>query len=278
MIKKQQLPRIVVAKFTPDVFRNEPRNIGLILWVEGQFFCKFLDSPPFVPKDQDYERWISYWEDSVKGESIYPLRGKPVPVHDRECVDALFTTDTETFSLVEAGEIIDRVNLKNAPKALNSLFSELVAVREQSQKEHAVTLERSSDKLIIKSGLKSVAGFRRKFDFTGSAYGVQKHMRFHYAIANDNQPSMVIQRVNIDTDSSVHDTAFKANALVNEARLIPRNRCLALIQSSSVASSKNGAKENLEVLKRLCNVVDVDDTKAAREQLAELAMSVQSMN
>lgn len=167
MIREKNPPRIVIAKFTPDVFRNEPRNIGLILWVDGVFYSRFLDEPAFVPKDIDYARWVSYWQDSVSGSSIQPMTGDPIPITEPECVDGLFSTQSDTFTLSDVGSVVDRVTPRNAPKVLDSLFSELVEVRERTPSEVAVSLERASDKVLEKSGLKGSPGFRKRYDFTG---------------------------------------------------------------------------------------------------------------
>jgi hypothetical protein len=68
------LPRYTVAKYIPDVLRNEPRNIGVLLWTPDGAAARFLGEkpeapgevneaavPPFVSSPHAYKEWVRYW-------------------------------------------------------------------------------------------------------------------------------------------------------------------------------------------------------------------------
>ena len=266
------LPRFLLAKYIPDLSRMEPRNIGVIVWIRGKISCRFLEAPGFLNEDSAYERWCEFWKHETSGSSIQPLRGKPIPIEDPGCLDALMSTQDGNFQLCDSGELMETVRIRDISKAVDSLFDELVAVKQpRSKKEHAITFAKECDQLITESGLRSFQGFRAKYDLTGNVYGIKKHMQFHYGIDDSEQgrPLALFQRVNVDHDSSVHDAALKIHSAVSEEKRVPRNRCIAMIQSGQIARSSNGAEDNHKLLKSLCLVIDIDDVVNARKQLAE---------
>jgi len=271
------LPRFLLAKYIPDLSRMEPRNIGVILWVRGKVACRFLETPGFLNEDSSYERWCEFWKHETSGSSIQPRRGTPIPIEDPRCLDALMSTQDGNFQLFDSGELIETVRLRDISRAVNSLFDELVAVQQpRSKKEHAITFAKECDQLMTDSGLRSFQGFRAKYDLTGSVYGITKHMQFHYGIDDSavGSPLALFQRVNIDHDSSVHDAALKIHSAVSEEKRVPKNRCIAMIQSGQIARSSNGAADNNKLLQSLCLVVDIDDAVSARQQLAETISSL----
>ena len=273
------LPRFLLAKYIPDLSRMEPRNIGVILWIRGKIACRFLEAPGFLNEDSSYDRWCEFWKHETSGRSIQPLRGMPISIEEPGCLDALMSTQDGSFQLFDSGELIETVHMRDITRAVNSLFDELVAVQQpRSKKEHAITFARECDKLMTDSGLRSIQGFRTKYDLTGSVYGITKHMQFHYGIddSDEGSPFALFQRVNIDHDSSVHDAALKIHSAVSEEKRVPKNRCIAMIQSGQIARSSNGAADNHKLLQSLCLVVDIDDAMSARQQLAETIADLES--
>src|SRR5512140_1749356 len=67
------VPRYLVAKYVPDPFRMEPRNIGVVVWADGQIAARFLGENGseasrirlpnrlHVSDRRQYEKWIRYW-------------------------------------------------------------------------------------------------------------------------------------------------------------------------------------------------------------------------
>ncbi len=266
------LPRYLLAKYIPDLSRMEPRNIGIILWVRGKIACKFLETPGFLNEDSAYARWCDFWKHETSGSSIQPIRGEAIPVDDPACLVALMSTQDGNFRLVDSGELLEKVKMRDISRALNMLYDELVAVEQpRSKREHLITFAKECDKLMTDSGLRAVQGFRTKYDLSGSVYGITKHMQFHYGIeaSKDGEPLALFQRVSIDHDNSVHDAALKIHSVLSEERHVPKNRCVAMIQSGQIAKSTNGAADNHKLLQSLCLVVDIDDAINARKQLAE---------
>ena len=75
-------PRYLLAKYIPDPLRMEPRNIGVVLWAEGNVAARFVgesDSPDSgsrlprrlgLPDRQVYKKWVQYWREQMERPSL----------------------------------------------------------------------------------------------------------------------------------------------------------------------------------------------------------------
>jgi hypothetical protein len=266
-------PRFILAKYVPDLNRMEPRNIGVFLWSGGSIRAQFLDAPSFVNERRTYDRWRAFWEHEISGKSIAPLRGKPIPLSDPACMDALLATQEGNYILVDAGEMLETVSGRDLNKAITFLFNDLVAT-DEAQKTVATaaegheSLRKLFDAIIKKSGIQEVKGFTTSPEIECPIRGIKKHLHFTCGIQPNGSAKALYQRVNLDRETSVHDAALKFENVINNA-VVPRERCIAVVRSSQVEESENGAMDNLDLLKVICNVVDVDDEPAAVARLRE---------
>lgn len=262
-------PRFLLAKYVPDLKRMEPRNIGLFLWAKGKVRCKFLDAPDFVNDLSTYERWKEYWKYEIGGDAVTPATGSRVSISTPECMDALLTMQKGNYILVDAGELVQDVRVREVESALDFLFHELVGAPGQvSEVDRRESLSRACRCIVEDSGIRQREGFRPKFPVECAVYGVKKHLRFSYGIGNGH-PQALFQRVSLDRDSSVHDAALKMHTLLERA-LLPEKRFAAFVQSSLAQESEEAA-ENLELLRRLCVPIDVERHDEAVEAVKEVA-------
>ena len=79
-----------LCKYVPDLLRNEPRNIGVVLLKDGVFSARFLETTPaFVRSVENYEDWIRRWRYDIgraKDEwDIQRLARKPGDSYYLEC-------------------------------------------------------------------------------------------------------------------------------------------------------------------------------------------------
>lgn len=108
--------RFIIAKFIPDVFRNEPKNIGVIVWSPQGVAARFFGER--APGDIDgrsvrhgcadtgaYKQWITYWRECLNQEIIEPVRGgTPVARTSKEFLDVLCGESVGQFFLEDGGE------------------------------------------------------------------------------------------------------------------------------------------------------------------------------
>src|SRR5690242_9510979 len=110
--------RYLVAKYVPDEFRNEPRNVGVIVWSECGTEAKFLNTnrdgdlfgrlPRFVLSRSDYKQWVQFWiSQSKKTELQFLGQDKKASIRSPDFACALITFNSQNFILHDAGEVLE---------------------------------------------------------------------------------------------------------------------------------------------------------------------------
>ena len=111
--------RYWIAKHIPDVFRNEPRNIGVIVNVDGQLCAQFVAEREDGSLDgralrkfeyaDVYRQWVDFWRDEVLSGSL----------------DYLVQTVSPNFLVHEGGEV-QGYETDEAGEVCRFLFTSLV--------------------------------------------------------------------------------------------------------------------------------------------------------
>ncbi len=121
------LPRLLVAKYTPDVFRNEPRNIGVVLWTPDEVAARFLGEKPDAPGEVDeaavpafvasvaaYKQWVRYWRREVaKLSTTSP-----------DQLDSIRQTGPSNYSLADGGVLLEFGHISNTQQVVDRLFAD----------------------------------------------------------------------------------------------------------------------------------------------------------
>lgn len=137
-------PTFVLAKFCPDVMRNEPRNVGVILQMpSGSVWARFLgdgrgdrlngSQPPWLRASTGYPEWHTYWRRALR-EGVKTAGGIVLP-SSPEFLAALCARSKNSFRLGDRGAVLERVAEAAAGELLHFLFATLVAT---PQSEEAV--------------------------------------------------------------------------------------------------------------------------------------------
>lgn len=261
-------PRIILAKYAPDLSRMEPRNIGVFVWSKGQVRAKFLtdDQADFVNDVKTYPRWRKFWESEIAGNEIRPLRGKPVPKSNPECMDALLSTQDGNYILVDAGEVLQSVGKRDLAIVVESLFKELVLPPERQEHDAGQTLKKSCDSLLSSLGLTDRDDYRAKFPVVCGLFGSKRTLHASYGFGNGH-PLALLHRVVLPNEVSVNNAGLILHEAVDEG-ILPRQHCGALVQASAITTSK-AAKNGYEWLRGICNVIDIEESDAA-ERIREV--------
>ena len=263
-------PKIILAKYAPDLSRMEPRNIGVFLWAKRTLFARFLepDEAAFVNESETYERWRTYWMDMASEGIIKPPRGRPVSAEDERCIEVLLGTQKGNYLLVDSGELLQQVGKRDARKAVEFLFEELVrdpqsTSQQQRSPRHLV---RRCDELFEATGLSSRADFRRNRTISCPVYGVDRHLKFNYVLGNGT-PEAVFERVLLDKQYSVNSATLMLHTITREAG-VSEGQCAALVQGSNMTSRY--ADEGMALLGQFCQVIDVE-SPAAQTSIERIA-------
>ena len=117
----------------------EPRNIGVVLWADGNITARFAgesDSADLrsrlprrlgIPDRRVYEKWVQYWREEIEKPSL--TRGADGRAVDRsapEFLDALATKSDLSFMLVPGGTLQTEVSAGELQEAISDLYERLV--------------------------------------------------------------------------------------------------------------------------------------------------------
>lgn len=134
--------QFLIAKYLPDVFRDEPRNIGVVLWSPYGVVARFVGEnpeapgevddaqiPPFIASPPTYKRWVKYWRRELDKSSIRPARGgPPVARTDPAFLSVVGQAGPSNYLLAGGGMLVDPVPAVELPAAVGYLFENYVAV------------------------------------------------------------------------------------------------------------------------------------------------------
>ena len=137
-------PRFLIAKYVPDVFRNEPRNIGVVLWSPDGIVARFAGEksdapgevddaqiPTFVASPEAYKQWIRYWRREIGKEAIRPAAGGPsTPRGSPGWLSVLCQVGSSNFLLADGGTLTEPIPDRELSRAVEYLFENYVASAE----------------------------------------------------------------------------------------------------------------------------------------------------
>ena len=188
----------LIAKYVPDVFRNEPRNIGVIVWSEFEVAARFFAAdesgnvdkrrvPDFVDAKDIYKQWVKFWHAEIEKPKIEFIgRTRQAERSSPEFIEALQTTARGNYFLQDAGVVLEEVRRDNLRKVLDQLFHSLVASLEAEEKEDSSEiLVEACDSVISSSKLARSKNFRRGQLYTCElAPGIVETFEFDFAYGN----------------------------------------------------------------------------------------------
>ena len=145
-------PRFLIPKYVPDVFRNEPRNIGVVLWSPHGVGARFVGERPDTPGEVDtaevpsfvaspdaYQQWVRYWRRELAKEAIRPAAGDAaVPRTAAQFLDVLGQAGPSNYLLANGGVLIDSVSEAELFQAVDDLFERCVAAGSAASPDNSV--------------------------------------------------------------------------------------------------------------------------------------------
>lgn len=151
--------RFLIAKYVPDVFRNEPRNIGVVLWSPHGIVARFAGEnpdapgevddtqiPSFVASTEAYKQWIRYWRREIAEAALRPMAGgAAVPRTAPGFVDVLGQTEPSNYILADGGMIFDPVPVEKLSQVVSQLYATCVALDYAGEHELESPKERSEE-------------------------------------------------------------------------------------------------------------------------------------
>ena len=267
-------PKYLLAKYIPDPYRMEPRNIGVILWASGGLASRFLsaDAAAFVGDAENYQRWVDYWTAACNKQTLPLGRDrKEVSRRSPEILEAIAETQRGAFALHAAGAVFQQVRASGRDSAADYLFRKLVAIGDDTadgtEPTTRETLSRQCNAVFRDAGLLDRDEFHNGLQIELEAAGVRQPFRFDHAWKNGHLGAL-LQEVNLRRQPSTTNAAFLFEHAKKTAAARDAER-YALIDSRAAADD-DAAQARLSMLGKLCRVVDVANHEAAVEQVSSV--------
>lgn len=270
-------PEYILAKYVPDIYRNEPRNIGVILWSQWGVSARFLGErsgtihagsiPNWVDSHIAYQEWIGSWRAILlKKEIVRPQRASAA---DPSFLEVLQKTGRENYILGDRGLVLDEVIKEDLPALLSFLFNTLVDDSDKEVEKSRLQIEQVCNKIIRKTrASNSGALFRDKDIYCKIGQGVMEDFKFHYYIQNGGEkPKRLYQRVTLNTRtarSTVDATAWQFENVVSEG-FIEKENTAVLVMPSEEEKEQAWCQKALAVLGSRTRVLDLNSQAAVFE-------------
>lgn len=256
----------LLAKYVPDLTRMEPVNIGVVTWYRGHIRLKFreADSLTCLDNKELYDRWIRFWNKTAQQDEIIPYRSEPVKRKNTDFLKAFCETQDGQFLLVDGGFVMEKTTVKELDSITNYLFEELVADPSimENEKKHGLT-EKCKE---IFNSPEISDRVQRKFRVKCGAHGTEQKIPFDWGHGN-GKPESLFEKVNLNNSASVFDAAFKFQCVIEPA-IVPKERCVALVDSSGSETEQSQSYNRL--IESYCPIIDVSNKNDAREQVLHI--------
>jgi hypothetical protein len=244
--------QVFVAKYVADPARWEPRNVGVIVMLDGRPSCRFLGEKAGgeidgrsirhavgAPVDV-YREWVRYWRRSVLVEGRDP--------------GSLETPSEATFFVQKAGEAWVS---EGAKREIDDLVSEYFRRLVSDEEPPGVAeLKVAVERLLADTGVAALAHFKRDVVVESSGRFGQHRERFRFAYGYNNGHRLVGHRVPLGIESLVHDALYRYLNLPEEVHAV------SFVHGWAGERKVSAAAANLA---EASTVVDVAATGAASE-------------
>jgi len=121
--------RYLIARFTKDLRRREPKNFGVILWTKHKVASRFLPLEQYakIGADRDdVENWIDYWEHVCKDGATHLGKQPDVSPSDSKILDVIQGSCTGSFSFVVGGSVAEPIRKRDVNSVINDLYVSLI--------------------------------------------------------------------------------------------------------------------------------------------------------
>ncbi len=270
--------QFLLAKYTPDLRRMEPRNIGIVVWTPNACAARFseVESVVGIEDKENFGMWVRYW--TRQCEQGVDFRGDFTPADSPDFLNALRLTQKGNYQLVDGGVLLNAISGSEVDSVVDQLFSELVANPMSSVKP-----KRKDD--VTAPGLRAIRNdcrdvfedlgiwkkpeFKRGPEIPIKVHGVYQQFRFDFkwSVARP----YLVHAVNIADTDCVRSTSFMFDWGTRARSLdLASARFIAAIDSSNERLDATALSRNTDLLNGFGEVVDFAEKDHAGRSLQKL--------
>jgi hypothetical protein len=274
-------PTYLIAKFVPDLFRNEPVNVGVIVWIDGRVESKFIAQRPdgeidgrFLPREiknhtHVYKQWIDTWRKWTAKDKISPIGHSEVFLRgDAKFMEALQSTGKGNYILESGGEILEDIISSNIGEVVEHLFIRLVEAKEKED-EHQ-TVQQVRDGLLNDANVSFDSRIKTDQPVEIKLGTKTIHPEFHVYIGNGT-PLYLAQVVDLNIQAkkarSNAESIARRFSNVHNANIIPRDRSYVFVVPPEAEQDEKQQRLIDESITELNSVTNVLDVTHARGQI-----------
>ena len=180
--------RYLVAKYISNLARMEPKNVGVILHMDGRVQARFIGErnlsldlravKSLVSHTGSYKQWVEYWRHLMSE-----------PVSGDEALNRLLATSNGNYIVAE-GEVVfpPREFAGDSSRVLEYLFQLLVGeFPEQKESLEQVSLSAKCEEIIRHYGLKKTSHFEESPIIRVDVDGITQHIKPSYRWLNGSE-------------------------------------------------------------------------------------------
>jgi len=281
--------RFFVAKYVPDLRRMEPRNMGVVVWQNGEVAARFLAErrdvpgevdgrsvPAFVTSVSAYKQWVKFWRDELAQPQVVPTDGTAsVPKTSTDYLGALANMSRANFHLIEAGMLLDQPQ-DDLPTIADNLFGTLVEEPTASEESRDPSLEDLCQQLLEDTRLTSLPYFRKNYAVTYDLPKSSETLEFTYAYGNGT-PSRLYQQLPLpkkrnrkSLSRNVHHVAWMFEKVI-QTKVISPDQGGVLVYPTEEQSSDPDVRKSLSMLGSITRVLNLQEFDRVRDEFSQLA-------
>lgn len=289
--------QFMVAKYVPDLIRNEPRNIGVVVWsavgvaarfqgIDKNGDFKSRNIPAFIQSPPAYKQWVNFWLSEIKKDAIEFIgASRLVTKASPEFIDALLTTGKENYFLKKGGAVLETITAEKLPKLVDELFSSLVndAPEIEDEKNSSEFLEAQCEEAIQETRLAKHKFFKRQGMKIQCpiASDVTEVIDFSYAVSGNGAPVWLGQKVPLpkypkERDLTIDAWLSRFRAMVEHDFVPSKDRLAAFVCPTEDQARNRDIKNGLAILATRARVVNLNnrtETQTALDEIAAIPVS-----
>lgn len=264
--------RYLVAKYVPDVFRNEPVNVGVMTWIEGKVCWRFLGqqsngaingkAPGVVGRInsvQNYKQWIESWVHHLQSDQLQTRDNGVVRNDSPDFMCAMAAYGSGNYILESGGELAEDAPKEEIKDVTNYLFDSLVRIGED-EKDQYKSADEVRDQLLKEADVIMNPRVKMNWPVPLQLHGKDFKPEFNLYIGNGT-PEVLGHMVPLTAQGRTAQNSARAAELlflrVLDAGILPQDKCIAFVYTREDEETPEIVEKSIEELSAVATILDI---------------------